>query len=149
MSEIQELLSSLFEQSYDFVCLANLQSKPFFVNTAGRRLLGIDAAGDVSAVALVDIYAKETWSNLRQKMFPALKAIGRWEGEGEVRHFQTGEPVAVAIRSFLAQGAREPTSHLFGLGPPRPERSQLRRGNGHAQQGHSRLVAGSDRDGQS
>ena len=103
MSEIQELLGSLFEQSYDFVCLATLQSKPFFVNTAGRRLLGIDPVCDISTAALVDFYTKETWSNLRQKMFPALKAAGHWEGKGEVRHAQTNEPVAVSMRAFLAR----------------------------------------------
>ncbi|NUQ61281.1 MAG: response regulator [Pirellulales bacterium] len=106
MSEVQELLGKLFDESSDFVCLATLQSKPFFVNGSARRLLGIAPAEDITKTRLWDFYTPETFEQLRRTGYPELRKAGRWSGEGQLRHLRSGEPFDVAITAFLVKNPR-------------------------------------------
>ncbi|NLY00616.1 MAG: response regulator [Rhodopirellula sp.] len=106
MSEVQELLGRLFEESSDFVCLASLQSVPFFVNGSARRLLGMAPDADPRKTRLQQYYVDETFERLRRVGYPELRKTGRWSGEGQLRHFQNDEAFGVAMNVFLVKNPR-------------------------------------------
>ena len=106
MSESLEFLRSAYDHGSDFVSLISLRGRPLFVNKAGRQLLRMDANQDVSATRLRDYYTEETWKNIREVMIPAVNEHGRCEGEGQLRHFQSGEMIDVLISAFLARHPR-------------------------------------------
>jgi len=106
MGEALDLLCDLFDHTGDAVCLASLQAKPIFVNEAGRRLLGMPPDRQVSQTRLSDFYAEETWDRIRGQAIPAVNDAGRWEGEGQLRRLDNGDPIDVAITAFLVRHPR-------------------------------------------
>ena len=107
MGEVSDFLCDLFDHSSDFVCLASLRAKPLFVNKAGRQLLGMGDQQDPEAIRLGDFYSPETWDQMRRVAIPAVNESGHWEGEGELRHFQSGERLDVSITAFLGRHPRK------------------------------------------
>jgi len=106
MGEALELLYRLFDQSGDVVCLASLHGKPLFINQAARRRLAMPADQEVSQTRLSDYYVQATWDRLRQAAIPAVKDTGHWEGEGQLRRFDDGPPIDVAITADLVRHPR-------------------------------------------
>jgi PAS domain S-box-containing protein len=91
---------SLVEQSSDFIGIGDLQGDPIYINTAGRRLVGLSAEQDLRAIKAVDFYFPED--------LPGMAAIqsgmdrrGQWAGELRLRHFRTGKAVPVWLNVFL------------------------------------------------
>jgi two-component system sensor histidine kinase/response regulator len=107
MSEVLDLLCTAYDLSSEFVCLASLRGDPLYVNRAGRELLGIDANADIRTTRLRDYYAERTWTQLRQQGLPAVQQEGRWQAEGQVRHFGTGQETDVHITAILVSHPRQ------------------------------------------
>ncbi|MEE8451020.1 MAG: PAS domain S-box protein, partial [Thermoguttaceae bacterium] len=93
-----------FVESADFfICLATLHGKPFYLNPAGRKLLGLAAREPLPTASLHGFYGKESWAQLRDVAVPAVRATGQWEGRSRVRNQQTGETCDVLTSMFLAK----------------------------------------------
>lgn len=107
MSEILDLVRSVFEQNDDAVCLTTLRAEPFYLNPAGRRLLGIAPEEDLSDARLRDFYTEATRSMLRETVFPTVRDRGRWQGEGQLRRWGRDEPLDVQITAFLVSHPRK------------------------------------------
>jgi PAS domain S-box-containing protein len=96
----------------DFVCLATSHGEPFYLNPAGRRMLGLPEDQDVSATSLRDYYAPESWNQLRDTAVPAVNKTGRWKGVCRLRNLQTGEFIEVQttmLRVKSSEGNRPTT----------------------------------------
>ncbi len=93
MSEVFDFLYSLFDHSDDFVCLATLQTKPFYVNASGRLLLGMDTEVDVSDTRLHDYYTDETWTHLREAAIPEDRQARSDRGDNGPRHERRSRPL--------------------------------------------------------
>ena len=107
MSDIVDLARTLFDHSDDAVCLATLQAELFHINPAGRRLLGIAPEVDFTGTRLRDIYSDETRTMLRSQVFPAVRASGRWAGDGQMRRYRGEERFDVHITAFLVRHPRK------------------------------------------
>ncbi len=90
----------LAEASTDFVCLATARGEPFYLNTAGQRLVGLSDGQPVSAVVLRDLYVEQSWAELRDVAVPAVNRTGCWEGRSQLRNLRSGEPIDVQTRLF-------------------------------------------------
>ena len=90
----------LAEAAAEFVCLATSHGEPFYLNPAGRRLVGLDEGQPISAVNLRELYADESWAELRDAAGPAVNKTGRWHGRSQLRNVRTGEFVDVETRMF-------------------------------------------------
>ncbi len=90
----------LAETTAEFVCLATSHGEPFYLNPAGRRLVGLNANQPASAVNLREFYAEESWAELRDVAGPAVNKTGRWEGRSKLRHVQTSEYIDVRTKMF-------------------------------------------------
>jgi two-component system, sensor histidine kinase and response regulator len=105
LADERRILEALVEHQSDFVCLATLEGKPFYVNPAGRKLLGLSDEQEASNLKLRDFHAEETWNQLRNEAFPAVKREGYWRGEGRVRHQGSGEEIDVMMTWYLVRPA--------------------------------------------
>jgi PAS domain S-box-containing protein len=85
--------AALVENSRDFLAMASLTGEILFVNKAGRELLGIQ---DFDGLPLERFHTEEG-----MKRAAIIREKGWWEGEGELRHFRTGELIPTQITSFL------------------------------------------------
>jgi two-component system sensor kinase FixL len=72
----------------DFVCLATSHGEPFYLNPAGRRMLGLANEQDVSTTNLRDYYAPESWAQLCDTAVPAVNKNGQWKGSCRLRNLQ-------------------------------------------------------------
>ncbi len=80
-------LAALTEQSGDFICLTDLQGKPFYLNAVGRRLVGMPQGSGTKGMpkSLKEYHQPEFWAQLRDTALPAVKLSGCWKGRGQLR----------------------------------------------------------------
>jgi two-component system, LuxR family, sensor kinase FixL len=90
----------LADASADFVCLANSHGEPFYLNPAGQRLVGLAEGKPVSSVNLRELYADDSWAELRDVAVPAVNRVGHWEGRSRLRNLQTSELIEVDASLF-------------------------------------------------
>ncbi len=101
--EQQQKFVALIENSSDFIGMATLEGIPFFLNEAGRRLVGLDSLEEVRSTDIFVYHTPESEARFRDIARPTCMATGHWEGEGVFRHFKTGKPIDVYINVFLVR----------------------------------------------
>jgi PAS domain S-box-containing protein len=90
---------ALVETSTDFIAMASLDGRVLYVNAAGRRLLGLEPDADVRTLKLGDFHTQDGLARAA-----IVRERGWWQGEGVLRHFETGELIPTQISSFIARG---------------------------------------------
>jgi PAS domain S-box-containing protein len=86
---------SLVENSGEFIGLATVDGAIFFVNEAGRRLVGLDSLGEVRRTQVMDYFPPEDRPRIQNDVLPVVLREGRWSGEVRFRHFKTGATIPV------------------------------------------------------
>ena len=86
MQELLNFLGGFVDNSSDFVLLATLKGRPVHINEAGRKLIGLDPVVDVDADRHAQLLHRADLGQAQRPGFLGLKDIGRWEGEGQVKH---------------------------------------------------------------
>ena len=89
---------ALIENSSDMIAIADFSSQVIFVNAAGRALVGLDREFDVRRLTLADFHTEDGL-----KRADIIRKYGSWQGEGVLRHQQTGELIATRVNSFLVR----------------------------------------------
>ncbi len=89
---------ALVETISDMVAMASFDGQVLFVNKAGRELCGIQPDQDVRQLTLADFHTEGGMARAA-----LIKAHGKWEGEGVLRHFRTGALIPVQVSSFIAR----------------------------------------------
>lgn len=99
----------------DFVLLTTAHGEPFYLNAAGRQLAGLSDAQTPSLVNLRELYAEESWIELRDVAVPAVNKTGCWEGRSRLRNAKNGEYVEVLtkLRRLRSQDLERPTCLMF------------------------------------
>lgn len=100
---------ALAQQSNDFLCLANVQGCPFYLNAAGRRMVGLDDDCDAADVNLDELHVEPSWTALRDAAVPAVNNADLWEGRGRLRNLRTGGAIDVRTRILCV---RHPQTNL-------------------------------------
>ena len=98
-------LAALVEQSSDFVGVADLNGKAEFVNDAGRRLVGLTSLEEARSYNLVDYFEPGDRPALLERILPAVRGTGFWEGDLAFRNFATGAAVPVHYTVFPVRDA--------------------------------------------
>jgi PAS domain S-box-containing protein len=88
----------LAENSTDFVGMARLDGSVFYLNDAGRRMVGLEESGASPPIA--DFFAPEEAAKVANEVLPAVAHDGHWAGEIDFRHFGTGEPIPTLYSVF-------------------------------------------------
>ncbi len=102
---LSECFLAVAEGIGDFVCLATAHGEPFYLNPAGRRMLGLAEDRQVSTTSLYEYYAPESWALLRDAAVPAVNKTGRWKGTCRLRNLQSGECIEVQTTMFRVKSA--------------------------------------------
>ncbi|MGV8121934.1 MAG: PAS domain S-box protein [Candidatus Xenobiia bacterium LiM19] len=98
-------LVSLVENSKELIGMADLNGKVFYINEAGKRLVGIDKAEDLSKLQINDFVSESIKDHLLNVVMPSVKSKGYWEGEGTIQHLKTGRQIDMHITTFLVNDA--------------------------------------------
>jgi two-component system, LuxR family, sensor kinase FixL len=88
-------LMALAEGIDDLVCLATSHGEPFYLNPAGRRMLGLAESVQVANTSLHNFYTPESWTQLRDTAVPAVNKTGHWTGICRLKNLQSGEFIEV------------------------------------------------------
>ncbi len=87
------LFAAVVENSSDFIGMASPELVPFYVNEAGRRMVGLKEEQNISEIELVDFFWPEDRQFIQSKARPLLERGERWKEEVRLRNFSTGEPI--------------------------------------------------------
>ncbi len=99
-----ELLTALVEQSPDFMGIATPDGRAIYVNGAGRRIVGLNDLDEVRSTHVIDYFAPEDQSFVKEVILPTQERDGRWLGEFPFRRFDTSERVPMHYNQFLIRG---------------------------------------------
>ena len=91
---------SLADQSLEFIGMCNLDFKPFYVNEAGRRLVGLDSLEQACAAHVKDYFFPEDQPRIIGEFLPSVLRQGHGEIVVRFRHFKTGEALWMIYNVF-------------------------------------------------
>lgn len=88
--EIRKFVA-LVDNSSEFIGMCDMEFRPFYVNEAGKRLLGLENREQFGEAAVRDFFFPEDQDFIIHEFFPRVLRQGQAEVEIRFRHFQTGE----------------------------------------------------------
>ena len=78
---------SLADQSTEFIGMCDMEYRPFYVDNAGRRLVGLDSLEQACRVPVPEFFPGRS-TFYHQEFFPRVLREGRAEVEIRFRHFR-------------------------------------------------------------
>ena len=99
--EKERKLIAIVETSSDLIGIADLAGNLVYLNSAGLRLVGIDAFEDVRNTSVRQFHLPEDYHRFETEIMPSILKNGTWAGEIAYRHFKTGAPVPVEMNAFI------------------------------------------------
>lgn len=94
---------ALVENSKDFIGMATLEGKAFYVNEAGRLRVGLDSLEQVYQTEISHYLTPETWVQYQEIAIPTVMQTGHWQGETKLRHFKTRQCFDMETSLFLVK----------------------------------------------
>ena len=94
----------LVESSTDFIGIATPDGQGVYLNSGGKRLVGLPEDVNVSSTNIIDYIHPDDVKKMTDVAIPAMKSHGHWRGEVKFRHFVTGVPIPTIWNSFTIQG---------------------------------------------
>ena len=91
---------SLAENSHEFIGMCDMQFRPFFVNEAGMRMVGLESLEQACATPVQDFFFPEDRTFITESFFPQVVRDGHGEVEIRFRHFRTGDPLWMIYAVF-------------------------------------------------
>ncbi|WP_445241033.1 PAS domain S-box protein [Microcoleus vaginatus] len=101
--EERQKFVSLIENSSDFIGMATLKGNTLFVNEAGRKLVGVENLSAVLDTEIWDYIGPTFKEKFSQEILPTIISHGQWQGEGQMRHLRSGQPIDVVMNAFLVK----------------------------------------------
>jgi len=100
---------TVIENSTDFIGMCDLKGVPFFVNSAGLKMIGLDNIEQARQTNLQDFFFPEDRGRVMNEFLPAVLQTGHGEIEIRFRHFKTGEARWMAYKVLtLTDAANHP-----------------------------------------
>jgi PAS domain S-box-containing protein len=96
--EAHKRLAAILEATNDYVGMADAEGRRFYINRAGRRMLGLGETEDITTTHISEYYP--AWANgvLQTEGLPTAVQTGIWSGETALLHRDGREiPVSQAI----------------------------------------------------
>ena len=98
--EERQKFVSLADRSLEFIGMCDLDFRPFYVNVAGMRLVGLDNLEAACRVKVQDYFFPEDQPFITNEFFPRVLRDGHGEVEIRFRHFKTGEAIWMLYNVF-------------------------------------------------
>ncbi len=98
--EERQKLVALIEHSRDFIGLADANGRVTFLNSGARQMIGLEESADIRQLTFTD-YVPDHWKEFfLETVIRTVSESGLWQGEMQLRHFQTGMLVDVFRSTF-------------------------------------------------
>jgi PAS domain S-box-containing protein len=132
-----QILSSLLENSSDFIGIADPTGKPIYVNRAGRQMVGLAPDYPVGKTRIPEYYPRELRAFAHDVILKTMLERGRWSGETFFRNFQTDEAIPVSDEHFII---RDPSgARLLGFGTVTRNIAAMRRADEELRESEERF----------
>lgn len=113
-SEILQQLGLLAESCGEFFGLCDLQLVPFYINTAGLQMVGLDSLAQTEQRSVLEFCYPADQITLKEIFFPQVLRDGRNEIESRFRHLKTGATFWVSYSAMVLKNDEgEPSG--FGI----------------------------------
>jgi PAS domain S-box-containing protein len=103
LEEQRQQFVSLVENSTDFIGMCDLEFKPFYLNAAGMRMVGLESLAQVRQTPVWEFLFPEDRRVAMEQFFPRVLREGLREMEIRFRHFATGAPIWMLWSVFTLQ----------------------------------------------
>ncbi|WP_068874866.1 MULTISPECIES: PAS domain-containing protein [unclassified Phenylobacterium] len=137
--------SALLERvARDTPCLVGVSDPEFrllFINDYGRRMTGLSAEADLSALSLSDLFQPGDREIVRDVALPTLLRDGVWEGVYDFHHFAGGDSQKVKWDLFVL---RDEAGEMIGAGCLTKDLTQRLDAERKLRSSQGRLKAASD-----
>ena len=100
---------SLADRSLEFIGMCSLDLRPFYVNAAGMRLVGLDDLKAACQVKVQDYFFPEDQDFITNEFLPRVLREGHGTVEIRFRHFKTGDTIWMLLNVFGICNARGET----------------------------------------
>lgn len=104
--EDRQRFVALVEHVPDFIGMADMDGNAFYVNPAGRNLVGLKDINDVKTRKVNDFLPAESHKFMNEVTLPTVLAKGRWEGEMQLQNFTTGQIIETQQNMFVVYHPR-------------------------------------------
>jgi PAS domain S-box-containing protein len=102
--DVPALLARAASDAPCFIALTNAKFETFFLNAAGRRLVGLPEDFDVTTLDMSDFFSDEDRGGVRDVMLPKLAHDGVWEGDYRFHHFLGAAELLTRWTAFALVG---------------------------------------------
>jgi PAS domain S-box-containing protein len=104
--EIRKFVS-LADNSTEFIGMCDMNGVPFYVNAAGRQMVGLDDVRRFNETPVREFFFPEDRDFIVNEFFPDVLRQGRAEVEIRFRHFKTGEALWMIYNVFYIRGEND------------------------------------------
>jgi PAS domain S-box-containing protein len=98
--------TTLVQRTTDFVGIASLGGEVQYLNPAGLQLVGLATLDDALKLHVADFVSPQNRMSVRDQLWPLVLRGGRWKGELDLRHFESGTPIPVLVDCFRIDDPR-------------------------------------------
>jgi PAS domain S-box-containing protein len=91
---------ALADRCTEFIGMCDLDLRPFYVNSAGMRLVGVEPDNDLSSARFPDFFFPEDRPFIVDEFLPRVLREGAAEVEIRFRHLKTGAPIWIIYNAF-------------------------------------------------
>lgn len=98
--EERQKFVSLADRSLEFISMCDLDFKPFYVNAAGMRVVGLDNLDAARRGKVQDYFFPEDQPFIVNEFLPRVLRVGNGSVEIRFRHFKTGEAIWMLYNVF-------------------------------------------------
>jgi PAS domain S-box-containing protein len=97
---------TLIERSSEFIGFATMDGAPQYINPAGLNIVGLSGMNEASQLHVLDFVVPEQRKRAQDEFWPIVTQTGRWVGEIQFRHFQTGAKIPFLVDWFRIDDPR-------------------------------------------
>jgi len=100
---------TLADRCTEFIGMCDMDGRPFYVNEAALRLVGLDSLEQLSNLRVSDFFFPEDREFIEKQFFPKVLRDGKGDVEIRFRHFKDGSAIWMIYNVFLIRDlARHP-----------------------------------------
>jgi PAS domain S-box-containing protein len=97
---------SLAEHSNEFIGMADANLTPYFINSAGVKMVGLESAQQALSMQIKDFFFPEDQAFILNEFLPRAMENGTDEVEIRFRHFKSGEAIWMIYSVYVVRNER-------------------------------------------